>query len=62
MREKRKEEERREQLVLDWERLNAEIHDKRHELDLLRRRIRKVSEIDQRFGALVTALLELVDL
>lgn len=55
-------EERREQLVLDWERLNAEIHDKRHELDLLRRRIRKVSEIDQRFGALVTALLELVDL
>ena len=55
-------EERREQLVLDWERLNAEIYDKRHELDLLRRRIRKVSDTDQRFGALVTALWELVDL
>ena len=55
-------EERREQLTLDWERLNAEIYDKRHELDLLRSRIRKVSDIDQRFGALVTALLELVNL
>lgn len=54
-------EERREQLTLDWERLNAEIHDKRQELARLRSRMQKVSETDRRFEALVTALLELVD-
>ncbi len=54
-------EERREQLVMDWERLNAEIQDKRQELARLRSKMQKVSEADRRFGALVTALLELVD-
>ncbi len=54
-------EERREQLVLDWERLSAEIRDKRQELGQLRSKLQKVSEIDRRFGALVTALLALVD-
>ena len=54
-------EERREQLVLDWERLSAEIQDKRQELGQLRSKLQKVSEIDRRFGALVTALLALVD-
>lgn len=54
-------EERREQLVLDWNRLQAEIQDKRRDLDTLRSRIRKLSEVDRRFAALTTALLELVD-
>ena len=54
-------EERREQLVLDWNRLQAEIQDKRRDLDTLRSRIRKLSEVDRRFSALTTALLELVD-
>ena len=54
-------EERRDQLVLDWERLSAEIRDKRQEPGQLRSKLQKVSEIDRRFGALVTALLALVD-
>ena len=54
-------EERREQLVLDWNRLQAEIQDKRRDLDTLRSRIRRLSEVDCRFAALTTALLELVD-
>lgn len=54
-------EERREQLVLDWERLSAEIRDKRQELGQLRSKLQKVSETDRRFDALVTALLALVD-
>lgn len=54
-------EERREQLVMDWERLNAEIQDKRQELARVRSKVQKVSEVDKRFSALVTALLELVD-
>ena len=55
-------EERRERLVLDWERLSAEIQDKRQELGQLKNKIQKVSETDRRFHGLVTALLELVDL
>lgn len=55
-------EERREQLVMDWERLNAEIQDKRQELARLRSKVEKVSEVDKRFSVLVTALLELVGL
>lgn len=54
-------EERREQLVMDWERLNAEIQDKRQELIQLRSKVQKVSETDKRFSALVTAMLELVN-
>lgn len=54
-------EERREQMVMDWERLNAEIQDKRQELTRLRSKTQKVSEVDKRFSALVTALLELVN-
>ena len=54
-------EERREQLVLDWNRLQAEIQDKRRDLDTLRSRIQKLSEVDRRFAALTAALLELVD-
>lgn len=54
-------EERREQLVLDWERLNAEIQDKRRDLAAVRSRIMKASQVDQRFQVLTAALLELMD-
>lgn len=54
-------EERREQMVLDWERLNAQILDKRRDLETLRSRIQKISEVDRRFASLTAALLELVD-
>lgn len=54
-------EERREQMVLDWERLNAQIQDKRRDLETLRSRIQKISEVDRRFASLTAALLELVD-
>lgn len=54
-------EERREQLTLDWERLNAQIHDQRQELERLRSRIRRTAEVDRRFTALVSAVMELVD-
>lgn len=54
-------EERREQLTLDWERLNAQIHDQRQELERLRSRIRRTAEVDRRFAALVSAVMELVD-
>ena len=53
--------ERREQLTLDWERLNAQIHDQRQELERLRSRIRRTAEVDQRLTALVSAVMELVD-
>lgn len=54
-------EERREQLTLDWERLNAQIHDQRQELERLRSRIRRTAEVDLRLAALVSAVMELVD-
>ena len=54
-------EERRDQLVLDWNRLQAMVNDKRQELEKVRSRIRNISQVDQRFHSLVIALLELVD-
>ena len=54
-------EERREQLTLDWERLNAQIHAQRQELERLRSEIRRTAEVDRRFTALVSAVMELVD-
>ncbi len=41
-------EERRELLTLDWERLQAEITDKRAELKALQERVRKLREEDRR--------------
>lgn len=54
-------EERRGQLVLEWNRLQAEIQDKRRELEMLRGKVRKASQVDQRFSSLAAALLELMD-
>lgn len=54
-------EERREHLVMDWNRLQAEIQDKRRDLETLRGKVRQTAQVDQRFSSLVTALLELMD-
>ena len=54
-------EERREQMVMDWERLQAQIQDKRQELEMLRSKLRQTCQVDQRFASLVSALLELMD-
>ena len=54
-------EERREQLTLDWERLNSMTHAQRQELEKIRSEIRRTAEVDRRFTALVSAVMELVD-
>ena len=54
-------EERRDKMVMDWNRLQAEIQDKRRDLENLSGKIRKTSQVDQRFSSLVAALLELLD-
>lgn len=54
-------EERREQLVLEWNRLNAAIQDKRRELEQLRSRLQRTAAVESRFAALETALRELLD-
>ena len=54
-------EERREQLTMDLERLNAMTHAQRQELEKIRSEIRRTAEVDRRFTALVSAVMELVD-
>lgn len=54
-------EERRDQMVMDWERLQAKILDQRRDLQQLHSRIQKTSQVDRRFSALVQDLLELMD-
>ncbi len=53
-------EETREQMVLDWERLQAQIADKHHEMTVIQDRVRKLREVDQRLGPLVDSLLDLL--
>lgn len=53
--------ERREQLVLDWNNLQAAIADKRQELQAIKQHVKSAYEVDRRFSALVSALAELLD-
>ncbi len=53
-------EERREQLVQDWERLQAQISDKHHEMTVLQDRVKKLRELDRRLGPLVDSVLDLL--
>lgn len=53
-------EERRDQMVLDWERLQAQISDKYAEMRDVQERVRKVRTVDSRFKPLVDALLDLL--
>ena len=54
-------EQRRDQMVLELNRLQAAINDKRKDLETLRSKVQKVSQVDQRFQSLVSAILELVN-
>ncbi len=53
-------EETREQMVLDWERLQAQISDKHHEMVVIQDRVKKLREVDRRLGPLVDSLLDLL--
>ncbi len=53
-------EERREQLVQDWDRLQAQISDKRQEMTVFQDRVKKLREVDRRLGPLVDSVLDLL--
>lgn len=55
-------EERRENLVQDWERLQAQISDKHHEMVVVQDRVKKLRQVDARLGPLVESLLDLMKL
>lgn len=52
-------EERREQLVQDWDRLQAEIGQKRRQLRSIRERVEKISRAEQRMQPFVNCLLDI---
>lgn len=53
-------EERRELLVQDWERLQAQISDKHHEMVVIQDRIKKLRQLDARLVPLVDSVLDLI--
>lgn len=53
-------EERREQLILEYNLLSAQIEDKHHEMVMIQDRVRRMRNVDQRFSLLVDALLDLL--
>lgn len=55
-------EERRDELVQDWNRLQAQITDKHHEMTAIQERVKKLREADRRLGPLVDSLLDLMRL
>lgn len=55
-------EERRDMLVQDWDRLQAQIADKHHEMVIIQDRVRKLREVDRRLGPLADSLLDLMKL
>ena len=55
-------EERREQLVQDWDGLQAQITDKHHELRMIQDRVKQLREVDKRLQPFVESLLDLMRL
>ena len=55
-------EERRDELVQDWNQLQAQISDKHHEMVMIQDRVKKLREADRRLGPLVESLLDLMRL
>ena len=53
-------EERRDELVQDWNQLQAQISDKHHEMVMIQDRVKKLREADRRLGPLVESLLDLM--
>ena len=54
-------EERRDQIVDDWNRLQAQVSDKHEEMKMLQDRVRCLREVDARLKPLVDAVLGLID-
>ncbi|WP_297301280.1 hypothetical protein [uncultured Oscillibacter sp.] len=55
-------EERRDELVQDWNQLQAQISDKHREMVMIQDRVKKLREADRRLGPLVESLLDLMRL
>lgn len=53
-------EEKHEQLVLDWNRLQAQISDKHAEMREVQERVRRMRNLDVRLGPLIQELLALL--
>lgn len=53
-------EERREQMVLDWERLQAQINDKHVEMREVQERCKQLRTVEARLKPLVDALLDIL--
>ena len=53
-------EERHEELVQDWDRLQAQISDKHREMIAIQERVKKLRQVDARLGPLADSLLDLL--
>lgn len=53
-------EEKHDQLVMDWDRLQAQINDKHAEMREVQERCRKTHNVDVRLGPLVEAIIALL--
>lgn len=53
-------EERRDDMVMDWQRLKAQINDKHAEMVAIQERVKKLRTVNQRLGPLVDALLDML--
>lgn len=51
---------RRDQMVEDWNRLQAQVNDKHAEMVKIQEKVRRMRNVDVRFGQLVEALLDLM--
>lgn len=54
-------EERRDELVQDWNRLQAQISDKHHEMTVIQDRVKKIRELDRRLVPLINSVLDLLN-
>ena len=52
--------ERHDDLVRDWDMLQAQIGDKRHEMRQIQQKVQRLREVDRRLSALVSALEDLL--
>lgn len=53
-------EDKHDQMVLDWERLQSQIQDKHAEMREVQERVRKTRNVDVRLGPLVEAIVALL--
>lgn len=53
-------EERRDEYVQDWERLQAQVNDKHAEMVRIQEKVKKLRAVDQRLCPLIDALLDML--